>query len=176
MLSAGRGFQRDFQPVPARPDPSYPALTHPIPSRPVPTSTSSEPLPLAALDSTPCTVVRHRSCQASASSAARRGSTAMLSGASSSAAKMPMMVAFLINQVALPTLRGSRSTAHTCSTVHTCPPSSGDEADVFHTFFGIAGLSLLTSDGVFPIDPAHALPVSVMTRLRAQQKSKACRV
>ena len=94
----------------------------------------------------------------------------MLSGASSSAAKMPMMVASLINQVALPTLRGSRSTAHTCS------PSSGDEADVFHTFFGIAGLSLLTSDGVFPIDPAHALPVSVMTRLRAQQKSKACRV
>ena len=84
--------------------------------------------------------------------------------------------------VALPTLRGSRSTAHTCSTVHTsstahtCSPSSGDEADVFHTFFGIAGLSLLTSDGVFPIDPAHALPVSVMTRLRAQQKSKACRV
>ena len=111
MLSAGRGFQRDFQTVPARPDPSYPALTRPIPSRPVPTSTSSEPLPLTALHSTPCTVVRHRSFQASASSAARRGSTAMLSGASSSAAKMPMMVAFLINQVALPNAKMPLDTA-----------------------------------------------------------------
>lgn len=46
---------------------------------------------------------------------------------------------------------------------------AGDEADVFHTFFGIAGLSLLSSDGVLPIDPAHALPVHVMERIRSQQ-------
>jgi len=45
----------------------------------------------------------------------------------------------------------------------------GDEADVFHTFFGIAGLALLSSDNVLPIDPAHALPVRTMERLREQQ-------
>jgi len=45
----------------------------------------------------------------------------------------------------------------------------GDEADVFHTYFGIAGLGLLERDGVLPIDPVHALPTHVMTRLRAQQ-------
>ena len=48
-------------------------------------------------------------------------------------------------------------------------PFAGDEADVFHTFFGIAGLSLLGSDGVLPVDPVHALPVNVMQRLRQQQ-------
>ncbi len=46
---------------------------------------------------------------------------------------------------------------------------AGDEADVFHTFFGIAGLALLKSDDVLPIDPAYALPVRTMQRLRAQQ-------
>lgn len=45
----------------------------------------------------------------------------------------------------------------------------GDEVDVFHTFFGIAGLSLLRSDGVRPIDPTFALPVHTMQRLRQQQ-------
>jgi peroxiredoxin family protein len=49
---------------------------------------------------------------------------------------------------------------------------SGDEADVFHTFFGIAGLSLLKSDGVLPIDPTYALPVRTMTRLREQQQQQ----
>ena len=42
----------------------------------------------------------------------------------------------------------------------------GDEADIFHTFFGIAGLSLLRTDGVPPIDAAHALPTAVMARLK----------
>ena len=45
----------------------------------------------------------------------------------------------------------------------------GDEADVFHTFFGIAGLAMLNRDGVRPIDPAYALPTHTMERLRAQQ-------
>jgi len=46
----------------------------------------------------------------------------------------------------------------------------GDEPDVFHTFFGIAGLALLGTDDVPPIDSAHALPVSVMQRLRQHQQ------
>ena len=48
----------------------------------------------------------------------------------------------------------------------------GDEADVFHTFFGIAGLALLHSDNVAHIDPAYALPVSTMRRLREQQQQQ----
>ena len=49
----------------------------------------------------------------------------------------------------------------------------GNEPDVFHTFFGIAGLSLLGTDGMAPVDAAHAMPVSVMQRLRAQQQAAA---
>lgn len=37
-----------------------------------------------------------------------------------------------------------------------------DECDVFHTFFGIAGLSLMGYPGLVPIDPVYALPVSVV--------------
>ena len=48
----------------------------------------------------------------------------------------------------------------------------GNEPDVFHTFFGIAGLSLLGTDGLQSIDAAHAMPVSVMTRLRSQQQQQ----
>ena len=44
---------------------------------------------------------------------------------------------------------------------------------MFHTFFGIAGLSLLKSDNVLPIDPAYALPVRTMERLRRQQAAAA---
>ena len=52
-------------------------------------------------------------------------------------------------------------------------PRAGDEADVFHTFFGIAGLGLLKMDGVHPVDPAYALPVRTMQRLRSQQSAAA---
>ena len=52
------------------------------------------------------------------------------------------------------------------------PRVAGDEADVFHTFFGIAGLALLKSDNVLPIDPAYALPVRTMERLRSQQRQQ----
>ena len=42
----------------------------------------------------------------------------------------------------------------------------GDQPDVFHTFFGITGLALIRKHGIGPIDPAYALPMSVVQRLR----------
>lgn len=45
-----------------------------------------------------------------------------------------------------------------------------DMADVYHTFFGIAGLSLMGRPGLAPIDPTFALPVAVVERLRAQRQ------
>lgn len=41
-----------------------------------------------------------------------------------------------------------------------------DEVDVYHTFFGIAGLSLMGYEGLKPIDPTLALPCDVVDRLR----------
>mmetsp|Transcript_614 Transcript_614/g.1877 ORF Transcript_614/g.1877 Transcript_614/m.1877 type:complete len:351 (+) Transcript_614:40-1092(+) len=40
-----------------------------------------------------------------------------------------------------------------------------DMADVFHTFFGIAGCALLGYEGLEQIDPVHAMPVSIMQKL-----------
>ncbi|XP_073046649.1 geranylgeranyl transferase type-2 subunit beta 1-like isoform X1 [Primulina eburnea] len=40
-----------------------------------------------------------------------------------------------------------------------------DAVDVFHTYFGVAGLSLLEYPGLKPIDPAYALPVDVVNRV-----------
>merc|ERR1711865_405509 len=40
-----------------------------------------------------------------------------------------------------------------------------DAADLFRTFFGIAGLSLLGHEGLQRVDPMYALPVSVTKRL-----------
>ncbi|KAL3894546.1 MAG: hypothetical protein SGPRY_013781 [Prymnesium sp.] len=48
----------------------------------------------------------------------------------------------------------------------------GDEADVFHTFFGIAGLSLLHYEDLEQIDPAYALPIKILDRVRANRKEK----
>lgn len=45
-----------------------------------------------------------------------------------------------------------------------------DMADVYHTFFGIAGLSLMGYEGLQAIDPTYALPVSTVKRLKAQQE------
>jgi geranylgeranyl transferase type-2 subunit beta len=42
----------------------------------------------------------------------------------------------------------------------------GDMPDVFHTFFGLAGLSLLGDKRLAGIDPMYALPDSVVARLR----------
>ncbi|KAL0709406.1 hypothetical protein Bca4012_016384 [Brassica carinata] len=40
-----------------------------------------------------------------------------------------------------------------------------DAVDIFHTYFGVAGLSLLEYPGVQAIDPAYALPVDVINRI-----------
>ncbi|MFS7915158.1 putative protein geranylgeranyltransferase type II [Helianthus anomalus] len=40
-----------------------------------------------------------------------------------------------------------------------------DAVDVFHTYFGVAGLSLLEYPGLKVIDPAYALPVDVINRI-----------
>lgn len=40
-----------------------------------------------------------------------------------------------------------------------------DEADVYHTFFGVGGLSLVAHPDVAPIDAATALPVRTLQRL-----------
>lgn len=45
-----------------------------------------------------------------------------------------------------------------------------DMADVYHTFFGIAGLSLMGRPGLAPIDPTFALPVEVVRRLRERRE------
>jgi len=42
---------------------------------------------------------------------------------------------------------------------------AGNLADVFHTYFGLAGLSLLGYPGFPAIDPVYALPVSTCKRL-----------
>ncbi len=43
----------------------------------------------------------------------------------------------------------------------------GDMPDVFHTLFGIAGLSLLDRDnfGLEPVDPAYCLPVRYLKNI-----------
>lgn len=45
-----------------------------------------------------------------------------------------------------------------------------DQADVYHTFFGIAGLSLMGRSGLAAIDPTFALPEAVVARLRARRQ------
>ncbi|XP_066352514.1 geranylgeranyl transferase type-2 subunit beta 1-like isoform X3 [Miscanthus floridulus] len=37
--------------------------------------------------------------------------------------------------------------------------------DIYHTYFGIAGLSLMEYPGVKPLDPAYALPLDVVNRI-----------
>lgn len=45
-----------------------------------------------------------------------------------------------------------------------------DMVDAFHTFFGIAALSLMGYKGLEAIDPVYALPVKVMQQIRQHQK------
>jgi geranylgeranyl transferase type-2 subunit beta len=47
-----------------------------------------------------------------------------------------------------------------------------DAVDVFHTFFGVAGLSLLGYPGLKTIDPAYALPVDIVDRVFYGQKKQ----
>ncbi|CAM6122205.1 unnamed protein product [Calypogeia fissa] len=48
-----------------------------------------------------------------------------------------------------------------------------DDVDVFHMFFGVAGLSLLEYPGIRPIDPAYALPIHVVDRIFFGEKQRA---
>jgi geranylgeranyl transferase type-2 subunit beta len=41
----------------------------------------------------------------------------------------------------------------------------GDVADVFHTLFGICGLSLLGYSNLEPVDPRYCMPVSVINKI-----------
>lgn len=41
-----------------------------------------------------------------------------------------------------------------------------DMVDAFHTFFGVAALSLMGYEGLEPIDPVYALPVKVVDTIR----------
>jgi geranylgeranyl transferase type-2 subunit beta len=47
-----------------------------------------------------------------------------------------------------------------------------DACDVFHTFFGIGGLSLMEHPGLAAIDPAYALPVETVQRLRDRRQGR----
>ncbi|MCO5614026.1 hypothetical protein L7F22_068306 [Adiantum nelumboides] len=47
-----------------------------------------------------------------------------------------------------------------------------DAVDVFHTYFGIAGLSLLEYEGLKAVDPAYALPVDVVDRIFYPQEKQ----
>ncbi|GFH15685.1 uncharacterized protein HaLaN_11957 [Haematococcus lacustris] len=47
-----------------------------------------------------------------------------------------------------------------------------DMADVYHTFFGIAALSLMGYPGLQGVDPTWALPVSVVERLKKAQEQQ----
>ena len=44
-----------------------------------------------------------------------------------------------------------------------------DQVDVYHTFFGLAGLSLMGFDGLEEIDPTLALPKKVVQRLQNER-------
>ena len=41
-------------------------------------------------------------------------------------------------------------------------------ADIYHTFFGIAGLSLMWYPGLKAIDPTWALPCEVVDQIKAR--------
>lgn len=45
-----------------------------------------------------------------------------------------------------------------------------DEVDVYHTYFGIAGLALLGYQGVKEVDPVLALPVEIIERLKQDRR------
>jgi len=49
-----------------------------------------------------------------------------------------------------------------------------DVADVFHTFFGLAGLSLLRKADLAPIHPVYALPEEVVARMKLPPIIAAC--
>ncbi|KAL8713596.1 MAG: hypothetical protein Q9220_002458 [cf. Caloplaca sp. 1 TL-2023] len=51
----------------------------------------------------------------------------------------------------------------------------GDVVDVFHTVFGLAGLSLLGYPGLVPVDPAYCMPIEVVNRALGSREDPAIR-
>lgn len=46
----------------------------------------------------------------------------------------------------------------------------GDWVDVFHTVFGLAGLSLLGYPGLQDVDPLYCMPADIIAKLGLKQK------
>ena len=49
----------------------------------------------------------------------------------------------------------------------------GDMVDVFHTWFGVAGLSLLGYPGLDDLDPVYCMPASLIERMGLKKSWKA---
>jgi len=49
----------------------------------------------------------------------------------------------------------------------------GDMTDVFHTLFGVAGLSLLGYPGLEDVDPVYCMPASLIERMGLKKSWKA---
>jgi len=49
----------------------------------------------------------------------------------------------------------------------------GDMVDVFHTLFGVAGLSLLGYPGLDDLDPVYCMPASLIERMGLKKSWKA---
>jgi geranylgeranyl transferase type-2 subunit beta len=47
-----------------------------------------------------------------------------------------------------------------------------DLVDVYHTFFGVAGLSLMGYPGLEPVDPTYALPEDTVKRIKERQQQQ----
>lgn len=47
-----------------------------------------------------------------------------------------------------------------------------DLVDVFHTFFGVAGLSLLGDKNLGEIDPTYALPVRITNKIKDSHRTQ----
>ena len=47
-----------------------------------------------------------------------------------------------------------------------------DVADVYHTFFGVAGLALLGYEGLQAVEPMYALPVSVVEAVKGRHAAR----
>lgn len=46
----------------------------------------------------------------------------------------------------------------------------GDMADVFHTLFGVAGLSLLGYPGLVDLDPVYCMPAKLIEKMGLRKR------
>ena len=47
-----------------------------------------------------------------------------------------------------------------------------DLVDVYHTFFGVAGLSLMGYPGLEAVDPTYALPKATVEKIKQRQQQQ----